>query len=77
MLPTCCNVRQTLSVLPETGGKFVHLARVNSGVGKEVNSWTFFLQIEALLTRVLVTLHLQAVLRVRISFSFRVTFASV
>jgi hypothetical protein len=76
MLPTFCNVIQTLSVLPETGGKFVHIALVNIRVGKEVNNWTF-LQIEALLTRVLVTLHLQAVLRVRISFSFRVTFVSV
>jgi hypothetical protein len=76
MLPTFCNARLTLSVLPETGGKFVHLARVNIGVGKEVSRWTF-LQIEALLTRVLVTLHLQAVLRARISFSFRVTFVSV
>jgi hypothetical protein len=42
MLPTFCNVRLTLSVLPETDGKLVHLARVNIGVGKEVNSWTFF-----------------------------------
>jgi hypothetical protein len=76
MLPTFCNVRQTLSVLPETGGKLVHLAGVNIGVGKEVNSWTF-LQIEAVLTRVLVTFHLQAVLHVRINISFRVTFVSV
>jgi len=76
MLPTFCNVRLTLSVFPETGGKLVHLARVNSGVGKEVNSWPF-LQIEALLTRILDTFHLQAVLHVRIYISFRVTFVGV
>jgi hypothetical protein len=76
MLPTFCNVRVTLSVLPETGGKLVHFARVNVTVGKEVNRWTF-LQVEALLTGVLVTFHLQAVLHVRINISFRVTFVSV
>jgi hypothetical protein len=38
MLPTFCSVRLTLSVLPETEGKLINLARVNFGVDKEVNS---------------------------------------
>ena len=58
-------------VLPETGANLVHLARVNIGVGKEVNSQTV-LQVEGFNT-----FHLQAVLHVRINISFQLTFVSV